>query len=131
MKWTRHDVAERLHEAWDSLRRVPAAQVPGFVSSWPPYVRDAMEAYGFGEVIVRLAPASPGAIDRMHEVFGWFSCLEGKPHLTLAMWLTCAMKLGPKRAGVIMGVHRDTIRVRRDQALDIIALSLNSRRAAA
>ena len=131
MRWSRQEVSNRLHEAWDTLRRVPANQVPGFVSSWPAYIRDVMEASGFGDIIIRLTPASPQAIDRMHEVFTWFACLEGKPHLTMALWLTCGMKLGPKRAGAIIGVHRDTVRMRRDQALDLMAASLNTRRQAA
>lgn len=129
MRWDRESVTARLRESWDTLRRVPSPEVPGYVTSWPPHVRDAMEAYGYGEVIVRLSPASPQAIDRMHDVFGWFIHLEGKPHLTIAMWLTSAMGFGPKRAGTIVGVHRDTMRQRRDEALDIIVCALNKKAA--
>lgn len=131
MRWVRTMVAARIRETWDTLRRVPESRVPGHVSSWPPYVLDAMEAYGYGEVIVRLSPASPQAIDRMEEVFGWFIDLEGKPHLTIAMWLTCGIGMGPKRAGDIIGVHRDTVRTRRDEALDTIAHALNHSKARA
>ena len=127
MRWTRTTLAARIRETWDTLRRVPEVNVPGHVSHWPSYVRDAMEAYGYGEVIVRLPPASPQAIDRMDEVFTWFIALEGKPHLTIAMWLTCGIGIGPKRAGDIIGVHRDTVRVRRDEALDTIVHALNHR----
>jgi Domain of unknown function (DUF6362) len=90
-----------------------------------------MQAYGYGEAIVRLTPASPQAIDRMEEVFGWFVHLEGKPHLTVAMWLTCGIGMGPKRAGDIIGVHRDTVRTRRDEALDIMVHALSYAKAKA
>jgi len=129
MTWTRETVADRLRDAWDTLRRVPAPQVKGFMSSWPPYVREVVEAATPGDVVVRLAPASPQAIDRMHDVFGWFIHLAGRPHLTSAMWLTAAMGMGPTRAGSVLGIHRDTVRTRRNEALDIIASALNAARA--
>jgi hypothetical protein len=118
MTWTRETVAERLREAWDTLRRVPAHGVPGFRVSWPDFVQDALDAYGYTAATVRLARAAPAAIDRMHETFGWFRFLEGHAHLAKAVWLTCGCGMGPKRAGTILGVHRDTLRARRDEALD-------------
>jgi hypothetical protein len=75
---------------------------------------------------VRLSPAQPRAIDRMDETFGWFRVLAGRPHLTAALWLTCGAGLGPKRAGEILGAHRDTVRARRDEALDAIVSELNA-----
>jgi hypothetical protein len=33
--------------------------------------------------------------------------------------------MGPKRAGAILGVHRDTLRNRRDEALALIVEGLN------
>lgn len=124
MAWTRETVAARLREAWDTLRRVPAHGVPGFRVSWPDFVQDALDAYGYTAATVRLARASPAAIDKMHETFGWFRFLEGHAHLTKAMWLTSGCGMGPKRAGAILGIHRDTVRTRRDEALDRIAEGL-------
>jgi len=121
MTWTRETVAERLREAWDTLRRVPAHGVPGFKSSWPDFVRDAADAYGYTAATVRLSPASPAAIDRMHETFSWFRFLDGDAGLAKAVWLTAGCGMGPKRAGAILGVHRDTLRARRDAALDRMA----------
>ena len=124
MAWDREAVAGRMREAWDTLRRVPAHGVPGFRSSWPDYVQDQAEAYGYTGVSVRLARASPRAIHRMNETFGWFRFLEGRAHLGKALWLTCGAGLGPRRAGGILGVHRDTVRARRDEALDRIVTGL-------
>jgi len=126
--WNRETVALRLREAWDTLRRVPAHSVPGFKMSWPDVVQDSVEAYGYTGATVRLARASPQAIDRMHETFGWFSYLEDRAHLTKAVWLTCGAGMGPKRAGALLGVHRDTLRNRRDEALALIVDGLNRRR---
>lgn len=130
MTWTREMAALRLREAWDTLRRVPAHSVPGFRVSWPDVVQDAFDAYGYTAATVRLARASPQAIDRMHDTFGWFVFLAGQPHLTKAVWLTCGMGMGPKRAGALLGVHRDTLRARRDEALALIVDGLNRREAA-
>ena len=90
-----------------------------------------VDAYGYTAAVVRLSPASPQAIDRMHETFGWFLALEDRAHLAKAMWLTAGCGMGPKRAGAILGVHRDTVRARRDEALDVIAEGLNRGRLAA
>lgn len=127
MTWSRESVASRVREAWDTLRRVPSHRVPGFRVSWPDFVRDVADAYGYTAATVRLARASPQAIDRMQEVFGWFAALDGRPHLTKAVWLCAGAGMGPKRAGMILGVHRDTMRARRDDGLDGIADALNRR----
>jgi hypothetical protein len=37
------------------------------------------------------------------------------------VWLTAGCGMGPKRAGAILGVHRDTLRTRRDLALSRMA----------
>jgi len=124
MTWDRERVCQRIREAWDTLRRVPAHGVPGFRTSWPDFVQDYFEAYGRTSPTLRLSPAAPQAIDRMTETFGWFRNLEGKPHLAKALWLTCGCGMGPHRAGAILGAHRDTIRNRRDEALDLIVEAL-------
>lgn len=126
MAWSRESVGARVREAWDTLRRVPAHGVPGFATSWPDYIQDQAEAYGYGSVTVRLARASPAAIDRMMETFGWFKFLEERAHLGRALWLTCGAGMGPRRAGAILGCHRDTVRARRDEALDLIVEGLRS-----
>lgn len=131
MDWTRDHVTARLREAWDTLRRVPAPRIAELKSYWPQAIQDTAEAYGYTPAVVHLSPASPKAIDRMHETFSWFRFLEGMPHLTKAVWLTAACGMGPNRAGSILGIHRDTARTRRDEALDRIAEGLAREQAAA
>lgn len=128
--WDNRFVAARLREAWDTLRRLPASEIKGFRSAWPAIIRDSLELEAGVSGLVRLSAPSPRAIDRMHEVFGWFIHLKDQPHLTVAVWLTCARGMGPARAASIIGIHRDTVRRRRDEALDRIVTG-ERRRAAA
>ena len=123
-------IAARVREACDTLRRLPAGQVQGFRSRWPGLLADCLEA-GTGDTVVRLAAASPAAIDRMHEVFGWFIHLRDRPHLAAALWMTCGRGMGPSRVASLIGVHRDTVRNRRDEALDLMAEGERRRRQAA
>ena len=131
MNWNRDLVSRRLKEACDTLRRLPEQKVRGYITSWPTFVADVAESEMEGTIVSRLAAASPQAIDRMHEVFGWFVVLQDKPHLAIAIWLTCGRSMGPARAGKIIGAHRDTVRRRRDEALDHMVAALNAKRIAA
>ena len=131
MNWNRDLVSRRLKEACDTLRRLPEQKVRGYITSWPTFVADVAESEMEGTIVSRLAAASPQAIDRMHEVFGWFVVLQDKPHLAIAIWLTCGRSMGPARAGKIIGAHRDTVRRRRDEALDRMVAGLNGHRIAA
>lgn len=128
--WVTADmVTDRLREAWDTLRRVPAQRVPGHRTMWPEIVRDYYEAYGTEAPRVRLPPAAPRAIDRMHECFGWFVHLEGEPDMAKAMWLTLGARLSSKTAGRILGVSRWTVRSRRNEAVKRIVEAIHRKAA--
>ena len=73
---TRDELIARLGEAYETYRRLPDPDRRYRVTSmtsWPLYVRDAVEAYGYGEVNVRLAAPSPAAIDRADELLAWMA----------------------------------------------------------
>lgn len=131
MSWNRERVAQRLKEACDTLRRLPEKTVRGYMSSWPEMIADVAQGEIEGTVVSRLAAASPQSIDRMHEVFGWFVTLKDRPHLAIAVWLTSGRGMGPARASKIIGTHRDTVRRRRDEALDRMVAALNAKSLAA
>lgn len=131
MSWNRERAAQRLKEACDTLRRLPEKTVRGYMCSWPEMIADVAQGEIEGTVVSRPAAASPQAIDRMHEVFGWFVSLKDKPHLAIAVWLTCGRGMGPARTGKIIGAHRDTVRRRRDEALDRMVAELNAKSLAA
>jgi hypothetical protein len=74
---TPSEVESRFEEAASTLRRLPDRRVPGYFSTWPPIVRDAIEAYGYDPARApRIAP-SPQAISRMEETFTWLAWLDG------------------------------------------------------
>jgi len=84
-KWTPERVEARIEEAADTLRRLPEERVQGFVSTWPPVVRDFWDAFGWEETRVRRGPPQAGAIDRMDEALRWLSWLE--PDDARIVWL--------------------------------------------
>lgn len=120
---TAEGVRSRIREAWDTLRRVPAARVPGFKTAWPDVVQSYWEAYSNESSAPRLPPAEPRAIDRMHEAFTWFRFV-GDRDLAQALWLTCGCGMGPRRAGAVLGVSRWSIARWRDEALQRIVVGI-------
>lgn len=119
-------VRERLREAWDTLRRVPAHGIPGYRTAWPDIVQDYFDAYGAAAPVLRLPPASPRAIDRMHETFGWFTHLRGRPELAKVMWLSCGALLGARRVSDILGISRWTVRRYRNEAIALVRDGLST-----
>ena len=83
--WTPKAVADALEEAAQTLRRLPPVRVRGYVSAWPPVIREFWEAFGWHEPQVRLGPPAPDAIDRMDEVLRWLLILE--PDEVRLVWL--------------------------------------------
>lgn len=76
MTWTVTLVEQRLREAAQTLRGLPADRPHGFRSAMPTPIRSAGEAYGWHEARLRPPPPTPAAIDRLDEVLGWMAWLE-------------------------------------------------------
>ena len=76
IRWTAKAVADRFEEAAQTLRRLPAVKVHGYIGTWPTIIRDFFEAFGWHATEVRLGPPTPAAIDRMDEALRWLLCLE-------------------------------------------------------
>ena len=74
--WTEAEVADRLAEAADTLRRLPAALRPAHLTSWPDIVHRQEEAYGWHSATPRLAAPSPAAISRLDHVLDWLIAFE-------------------------------------------------------
>lgn len=73
MDLTATEIEDRMEEAALTLRRLPnpAGSGPkGYGSSWPDYVRDARQAYGYGEATMRVIPSSQ-EIARMEVAIDW------------------------------------------------------------
>ena len=124
-RWTPEVVAERLEEAADTLRRLPAVRVQGYFSTWPAVVRDFWEAFGWHDAEVRLGPPAPAAIDRMDETLQWLRWLN--PDETRLVWLR-AEGVRWKLISARFGVGRTTAWYRWSGALTKIVAELNARR---
>lgn len=71
--WTWKAIEARIIEMADTLRMTPAASGPAnFVTLMPEVVREQHESYGYSAAGYSNR-ASPGALDRMVEVWGWIN----------------------------------------------------------
>ncbi len=125
-RWTASRVEERLAEAADVLRRLPEERVQGYGSTWPAYVHDPGEAYGWDRPRLRPIPPTPRAIDRMEETLTWLRWLE--PEVAKLVWA----RAKGERWKVIcwrFGLGRTTAWERWVMGLCVIALRLNGERA--
>ena len=125
-RWTPSLVEERLAEAADTLKRLPPVRSQGYVSTWPPFLREACEAYGWTEVQLRLGPPSAAAIDRMDETLQWLPWLE--PEDSKLVWARAGNRPW-KEICWHFGFSRATAWRRWVGALCVIAIELNSERA--
>lgn len=124
--WTVDEVVNRLREAGDTVRRLPKPRGPAaYGSGWPDVVRDAREAYGYTEGRIRPAAPTPRSIDRLDEVFGWFTYLEDRRDEMRAMWAAVGCGMSFSQTARITGVTRKTIRVRVWAAVQRIVDGLN------
>lgn len=117
------DAEERIYQAFDTLRRVPAQMCDrsGFSSSWPAIVRSYWEAYGMHKARMKLPPPSARAISDMEIVLGWMTWLGRFDRLSMkCVFICCGRGLEPSQAGNLLGLHRNTVRRHRDEGLSRI-----------
>lgn len=132
MLWTAEAVAARLEEAAQALRRLPRPKeirhLKGRWSLWPEVVRQASEAYGYGEPERVVIPPSAREIDRMDEAVVWLLWLEKRE--AKLVWLRCS---GIAWRDLEYVFHRNTRTLQRwyRGALETVALRLGTRDAAA
>lgn len=126
--WTPKMVAVYLEEAADTLRRLPPVKVRGYVTTWPPIVRDYWEAFGWDEVRVRLGPPSAKAIDQMDRTLLWLRWLDVADH-RLVWSRACGRPW--KAIAHEFGCDRTTAWRRWTYAMITIAARLNAREKAA
>lgn len=126
LAWTPKAVADALEEAAQTLRRFPSVRVRGYISTWPPVIRDFWEAYGWNDVEVRPGPPTAAAIDRMDECMGWLRMLDADE--VRLVWLR-AEGVRWKSIAHRFGIDRSTAWRHWTCALIKIAAHLNGSRA--
>lgn len=123
--WTPEAVKGWLAAALDVERRLPTGRIypAGHRSSMPDVVRDASEAYGYGEVQVR-EPVTPAEVAMMEFVLpDWLLMLED----ATARRALCGVCLGlPLRlVGKVAGCSHEQARKLADRSAERIATRLN------
>lgn len=129
IKWTPKMVADQIEESATTMRRLVVAGLRPreYGNSWPTVVHDAMEAYGWNEVLVRLGPPPAEAITRMDRVLSWLSWLDVDQ--VRLVWLH-AERVPRKVITASLGISRATAWRFWMAALMIIVNRLNSAQAA-
>jgi hypothetical protein len=122
--WTETGVEDRIVEAVDTLARVPAPTMRRHLTSWPDYVHDAHEAYGYGGSRPPRCAAAPDAITRLDETLDWLRWLpRDAQHI---LW-SRANGLSWRKIARFAGKAPNTCRAWYRAALRYIAARLNSR----
>ncbi len=123
VRWSESGVEERISEAVDTLRRVPAPTMRRHLTSWPGYIHEAREAYGYTGFRPPRAPALPEAITRLDETLGWLRWLpRDAQHI---LW-SRASGLSWRKIARYAGKAPNTCRAWYLAALHYIAGRLNS-----
>lgn len=128
------DISDRIGEARDCLRRLPDkdARFKGYsLLSWPGMLAERHIDYPNERTVIRMPPPTSAAIDRMEEVLEWLVWLAKQDRdAAHVLWICCGLRHKTKGAAKILGVHRDTVRVRRHRGLLSIAEHITLRKAA-
>ena len=74
--WTPSLVETHMVEAADVLARLPDTKMQGYVSLWPPMMREFWESFGWEDAVLKRPPPSAAAIDRMDMALRWLLCLD-------------------------------------------------------
>lgn len=128
-------VRDRIFEAAQALRVLPdrerAFLRAGERSCWPTVILSYWEAYGQQGVRFRLPAPSAAKITRMEEALGWIAWLGQHDHTIMkCVWLCCGEDRSPSGCANTLGLHRNTIRLHRDDGLSMIARKFGLRAAA-
>ena len=115
-----------IYEAAQTLRVLPDKERmflrAGERCCWPQTLLTYWEAYGIHGARLRLPAPTVGKITRMEETLSWIAWLGQIDHeLMKVVWLCCGEDRSPQGAGAMLGLHRDTVRLKRDKGLRMIA----------
>jgi len=125
MPITPREIEDQFEDAALTLRRLPnppGSGAKGYGQSWPEYVHDAKQAYGYDEVRMRVIP-SAAAISRMEECFDWLMPIA--PEDARIVWLR-AEGMRWRQVCIRAGVVRSTAWRRWAASLLTIAKRLNA-----
>jgi hypothetical protein len=126
----RVEIAERIEEAWDVLKRMPDRERAMLLQAergqaWPLMVYSADEHAAWLPVPAKRPPPSTKQVTRMEEVLDWLLVLAKQDRKYFkTVWLFCALRKKPAEVAKIIGCHRETATVWRDAGLERIVRHL-------
>ena len=119
------EIEDQFEDAALTLRRLPnppGSGAKGYGHSWPEYVHDAKQAYGYEEARMRVVPSARD-IQRMEDCIGWLAYLD--PEDARIVWLR-AEGIRWRQVCIRAGVVRSTAWRRWVASLLTIANHLNA-----
>ena len=125
MPITPREIEDQFEDAALTLRRLPnptGSGAKGYGHSWPEYVHDAKQAYGYEEARMRVVPSARD-IQRMEDCITWLAYLD--PEDARIVWLR-AEGIRWRQVCIRAGVVRSTAWRRWVASLLTIANHLNA-----
>lgn len=98
------DVAERMREAASIMKLMPRWQLMDIKASWPNFIHEMMDAYGWTPAELKFDPPTGEAIDRMDEAMRWLLWLDVRDRkivwlrATGVSWVSMAKRYACHRA---------------------------------
>ena len=130
MEYWREEIAECIHAAAQTLRRMPDRERRLLHNSergqaWPAMLHQACEHAAYKDAKLRLPPPNARQIDEMNKVLDWlFELALIDTGYFKVVWLTCAEKRGMSEVARIVGLHRGTVRAHRQAALTLLMVKI-------
>ena len=125
MPITPREIEDQFEDAALTLRRLPnppGSGAKGHGQSWPEYIHDAKQAYGYEEARMRVVPSARD-IQRMEDCIGWLMLIN--PEDARIVWLR-ADGMRWRQVCIRAGVVRSTAWGRWAASLLTIAKHLNA-----
>ena len=125
MPMTPREIEDQFEDAALTLRRLPnppRSGAKGYGHSWPEYIHDAKQAYGYEEARMRVVPSARD-IQRLKDCIAWLAWLD--PEDARIVWLR-AEGVRWRQVCIRAGVVRSTAWRRWAASLLTIAKHLNA-----
>ena len=116
------DLREQIYQAVQTLQKLPDREAAllrsGERCAWPAIIVNYWEAYGQQRAKARPSPPTAGEIDAMERVLGWLTWLGRQDREVMrCVFLCCGQGKTATEAGHILRLHRNTVRLKRDDGL--------------
>lgn len=107
-----HFIANRLEEAADTLKRVPAnSGLYKSLTYWPDVVHSFWDAYGWNDIVIRPIPPNAKQISELDETLKWLFHVPGKndkeKNFYRSVLIARGFGISYRKIGRIVGCSKD------------------------